>query len=205
MVTKAQQDAIDLYAQLMEEVKVRISATDKAVSGQTGLPEQIVRDLCFLQLRMLCELIALGCLVAHGDIRAKSGLTKVYAADFIIKRLEQLHPNFYPRPIDIEPTKDGIHIEKSDADFLTKAELLVLYRQCGDRLHRGTVRKLLSEYKVPAVRGFPDIVNWTNKIIALLTRHHIASFDNREHWICTLRNRDNANKVQVAFASYEDS
>jgi hypothetical protein len=42
---------------------------DAAINGRTGLPAPIVREYSYLQLRVLSELIALGCLTAHGDIR----------------------------------------------------------------------------------------------------------------------------------------
>jgi hypothetical protein len=40
-------------------------------------------------------LIALGCLTAHGDLQTGK-LKDEYKADKIIKRLQQLHPDFYP-------------------------------------------------------------------------------------------------------------
>jgi hypothetical protein len=68
MVTKKQNEAINLYAAIMEEAKIRLNSIDMALAGTTILPHQLVREFCFLQLRMLCELIALGCLTAHGDV-----------------------------------------------------------------------------------------------------------------------------------------
>ena len=81
MVTQSQQHAIDLYADLMEEVKIRLSCIEIAVSGKLFLPSKIVEEICYLQLRMLCELIALGCLTAHGDIAKSKSLQKAWAAD----------------------------------------------------------------------------------------------------------------------------
>lgn len=69
---------------------------DMALAGQTGLPNGAIIEFCFLQLRMLCELIALGCLTAHGDLEAGK-LKKSHKADQIIRRLEVLHPDFYPK------------------------------------------------------------------------------------------------------------
>ncbi|MGA7124937.1 MAG: hypothetical protein WBZ19_01415, partial [Chthoniobacterales bacterium] len=98
VVTKQQQDASILYANLLEEAKIRIASIEAVISGRAGLPAPLVREYSYLQLRILCELIALGCLTAHGDIKATQApkLQKEYAADVIIKRLENLHPNFYP-------------------------------------------------------------------------------------------------------------
>lgn len=67
-------EAASLYADLMNEVKVRIAAIDAGTGGLLGaLPAPIVQEHCYLQLRMCCELIALGCLVAHGDITCRQG------------------------------------------------------------------------------------------------------------------------------------
>ena len=61
-------EALNAYSMLMEEAKDRLSAMDIALEGKTGLSMGAIHELCFLQLRMLCELIALGCLTAHGDL-----------------------------------------------------------------------------------------------------------------------------------------
>jgi hypothetical protein len=70
MPTRRQQESMNLYGGIMEEVKIRLNCIAMAAAGATGLPHPLARELCFLQLRMICELIALGCLVAHGDIEA---------------------------------------------------------------------------------------------------------------------------------------
>jgi hypothetical protein len=92
--TPKQRAALDLYCALMEEAKHRLACIDGAIDGRTGLPYQAVVEFCFLQLRMLCELIALGCLIAHGDVNPGAKLRKAYAADEIIGLLEKLHPFF---------------------------------------------------------------------------------------------------------------
>lgn len=58
----------NLYANLMGEAKFRLACIELAIGGKTQLPAPAVREFCYLQLRLLCELISLGCLVAHGDI-----------------------------------------------------------------------------------------------------------------------------------------
>ena len=107
-MTPNQSEAIQIYADLLNEIKIRISCMNRATMGQTGLPGLAVKEFCFLQLRFMCELIALGCLVAHGDIKQVTKLKKEYAADRIISRLENLHSNFYPTPILSQPTDKGL-------------------------------------------------------------------------------------------------
>ena len=79
----------DLYAGMMEEIKLRISSIEYATSGLLHFHPVIIREFAYLQLRMICELIALGCLVAHGDVPATKSkmLSKVWQADEILKRL----------------------------------------------------------------------------------------------------------------------
>lgn len=54
----------------MEELKVRFDCVNHAALGRTGLPAPIVQEFLYQQLRFMCELVALSCLVAHGDIAA---------------------------------------------------------------------------------------------------------------------------------------
>lgn len=100
MPTQADLDAASVYTSIMEEAKFRALSVNTLTSSQIGLPVSLLREFCFLQLRMLCELIALGCLVAHGDIKETKSLAlrKSYNAGNIVKGLEKLHPNFYPSP-----------------------------------------------------------------------------------------------------------
>src|SRR5437899_989019 len=101
--------ALNLYSKLMEEAKIRLESIDIALVGKTGLRDGAVREFCFLQLRLLCEVIALACLAAHGDIDTVQKLRKVYrkeySADKMIGQLQRLHAEFYPR--SMRQTKSG--------------------------------------------------------------------------------------------------
>jgi hypothetical protein len=162
-------EAMDAYTVLMQEAKARLLAMDTALEGKTGLPEVAVREYCFLQLRMLCELIALGCLTAQGDLQTGK-LKKSYKADQIICRLEVLHPDFYPYAAT--RTEAGIELRK---DGFTKEELMKLYWKCGDVLHRGTVETLWSRKSGDV--GIEEIRTWKQKIEALLSYHTILMAD----------------------------
>jgi hypothetical protein len=113
------------------------------------LSPTIARELCFLQLRMVCECIALSCLIAPEDIKAvqASKFQKEYSADLLMKMLEELHADFYPVPVIIEhPDPGRIHLADKNADHLSKSELIRLVHFCGDKLHRrSTTVRLKSE------------------------------------------------------------
>src|ERR1700722_492219 len=125
MVTEAQNEAMTLYLGILEEAKVRINCINIALGGRTNLPERGAIEFCYLQLRMLCELIAVGCLVVHGDIEGTKGIRKVWAADEIMKRLERLHPDFYPHPVLFTfPEPGRVHLEVVEDGFLNREELI---------------------------------------------------------------------------------
>jgi hypothetical protein len=136
-----------IYANLMDEAKARIDAIDRAKNGQFNLHPMLVQEFCYLQLRLLCEVIALGCLVAHGDITKidLKPFSKKYDADTIIKKLEPLHPEFYPRPVIMTIVPNiSVNIEEKKDGYLTKQELLSLYGKAGTYVHRGVLKKLNS-------------------------------------------------------------
>ena len=205
MPKNSQLAAIEKYANLLNEIKIRISCINSATSGQTGLPGVVVREFCFLQLRFMCELIALGCLVAHGDIKEAEKLKKEYAADKIVNLLEKLHPHFYPTPITSQQTDKGFHhITPRKGSYLTKADLSKLYSKCGDELHRGNLKKLLTP-KTPIQKHYPDIIQWAQKINDLLQLHSIFLKDGQTTIIAMLANAQDNNNVQVAIAeAFED-
>ncbi len=111
--------ALPAYAELMAEIKLRTEAIDVVLGRQVPLRAKIAEELCYLQLRMICETIAIGCLLVHGDISAKkSDLMKSYKADWIIKQLTELHPRFYPYPLE---DKDDITRSKTRMTSTTEA------------------------------------------------------------------------------------
>jgi hypothetical protein len=190
---------IALYSALMEEVKIRIWTINTLVGGKTGLISPIVQESCYLQFRFMCELIAIGCLVAHGDIEATQSnrFTKKYSSDKILAQLEELYPDFYPIPATItpKPSASELFLYK-DGNFMKKTELINLYRECGDHLHKGSLKKLLSP-KTPIQVNFYKMVAIAQKFENLLSTHMIAH-PSGNPLVCILRTTGADNRVQVA-------
>jgi hypothetical protein len=178
--TQKQVAAIHLYRDLMEEIKLRLDWMHLMKSRQNALPEAAIREFSFLQLRMICELIALACLVAHGDIKATSRLRKEHKADRIMNDLDRLHTDFYPHPMHSQQFLSSPEVGKKvlileKANGFPKRALLELYRKCGDFLHRGNLEKLTS----PTNKQTPDIVSTGKRIVSLLGYHVIRLFDEK--------------------------
>jgi hypothetical protein len=154
-------------------------------------------ELCYLQFRLICELIALGALAAHGDIpAARAGrLVKAYQADAILNALEQLHPNFYPRPGRqiIGPDGKVKEVLPIKSGFMTKTELIALYHECGNLLHRGTLRAI----KARTAGDFTKIQEIVTKIVTLLNHHQITLIDPK-YELFVLMNAKSDGKVHAS-------
>lgn len=200
--TPQQNDAIKAYARLLDEAVVRLTTIEGLVDDRFGVPHSLVAEIGYLQLRMLCELVALCCLTAHGDIEAVKAtkLQKEYAADKLLKMLEPLHPNFYPRPVIVSPTSTGYHIDRIADGFLSKTELLSLYHECGGRLHRGSLAKFRSSAPHVHEADVAKLRSWLSKFVVLLRTHHVASHNNRAHLVCFLSHEQVAGKAFVVLA-----
>jgi hypothetical protein len=99
--TNKQFEAAALYCAIMEEIKLRHGCVIALMERDAPIEHIFRREFCFLQFRMICELIALGCLVAHGDIKAtqtREMVRSLWSAKDIIEKLERLHPDFFPTP-----------------------------------------------------------------------------------------------------------
>jgi hypothetical protein len=193
-----------LYANLMDEAKVRIECIGTTCQGRGAYPTVITREFCWLQLRMLCELIALSCLVAHGDIGALQShkVGKAYSADEILDRLARLRPHFYPQAIKEIGRGPGaqVDVEVINPHPLSKEDLLSLYGKTHRYVHRRSLKRLLSmETPIDMHVNIPEIIGWAQKLNDLLS-HHIIAVSDSHLIICVLRNADDNNRVQVATA-----
>lgn len=193
---------ITVYANILDEIRTRIRGMNTIVLGTRSLPTWISAELCYVQLRMLCELVALGCLLAHGNIEASKGkkLQKEYAADDIFTRLEQLHPNFYPHPITCTFSPGSLHIERVESGYLTKEELVALYHECGDHLHRGSLSRIFHANKPKQPPTVERALSWGMKFTNLLSQHHIASNTNQKHFLGFLSHHQANGNAYVAIA-----
>jgi hypothetical protein len=194
MTTNRQVKAIDLYKVLMFEARKRIDAINFILAGQTRLAEGIVRELCYLQLRMLCETIAIGCLVAHGDIVEKRirDFEKEWSPEKIFKQLDTLNPHFFPQQADFASNSNVFSVNaNTKPNALKKEELPKLWAKCGDVLHRGTLKKLMQSDPLKHGRMDPgDVVKWAQKIEDLLGSHLIPLWVTENEsaiMICALR------------------
>lgn len=145
---------------------------------------------------MICELIALACVVVHGDLEiAQSKKMKDEdRAGAILKMLAKAHAEFYPRPgRQSRNAKTGVlAVDDIKSGYLTKDELPKLYGKCGDELHKGKVKNIGTRFD--EARSFKPIGGWCEKIVTLLNHHQISLYNSTSK-VFVLMNGDNTGKV----------
>jgi len=199
MPTPAQIEAQNNYAAILQEINMRVDAINHCALGSSRLQPPFVVEFSYLQIRMICELVALGCLVAHGDLKQSSALRKQWSADEIMKQLENLHPQFYPYAIVQTKTAAGFHIHRHDPQPLPKADFLRLYGKLGDMLHRGSIKKLMKQ-NMPHQTQFPTVMAKLQKLVDMLSNHVIVMRSGKEMFLAMLKNADDNFRPQVAIA-----
>lgn len=143
----------------MSEIKARVAVIEAIVQGIIELPDMVAYELCHLELRMICELIALGCIAVHGDVKGtrSAEFRKRREADWIVKSLEKLHPQFYPVPSWLYADENGdlVNSEEITEGFLSRKGLVKLYHECGGVLHRGGFQSI-DALKSPGLNKVQD-------------------------------------------------
>jgi hypothetical protein len=197
MLTEPQRESARNYPLAMEAAKHRFKLIEQLGNfgpdrraNTLGIPIYFARELCFLQLRYLCEAVIAGCLMAHeGHTRQKSVL-KLYEVHKIIGFLEDLNPQFFPTPVAIRRrffADDSFKIDVVDdlaRPHLTQTELLSLYGRCGSALHTLPLSKLMGSREPPLPNDFQDIWDWTEKLLGLLKCHRISFTDDPPYFWC---------------------
>jgi len=192
-----------LYADLMNEANDRLGAIQTAIDRRDQWRPIITQEFCYLQLRALCEVIAIGCIIAHGDRLDKDTL-KAPEASVIMKRLSEYSPNFYPRPVRTEIVGMTVQLTEHTEPSLTKDELAELWSKAGNFVHRGSARNLLRAKTAGPTVDLDEIIRWGLKIKNLLEIHIITSASQREHLLVHLAHEQAGGRALVSYAALQD-
>ncbi len=168
-------EAVQKYIGLMAEVKRRTAVIDAfALGASHALYRATTIESIYLQFRKILELIALGSLVANKDAFSKAydKFAKYWNAEYVVKDMERVNPGFYPEPI-IQQTSARPGVKMAwvgrKQDFLTKDDLIKLYKKCGGIMHSGNPYGSQIDY------GYYEkaIGDWRTRILNLLNAHLI--------------------------------
>ena len=167
-----------IYAGFMHEVKLRLASINAALNriAEAGETETAFLDaeLCYLQLRMCCEVIALAALVAHSEMPEANtkALLKSWNADLIFDRLTGVNEHCYPVPLKTVALPSGEkQLQRIEGPYLTRGDLKSVYHSCGENLHRGVLLQVLEgkrrSYDIQPIR------DWFESIRQLLEQHAV--------------------------------
>ena len=162
-----------LYVNLYTEARARKQGLEELLNKEMVLPPRTAFELYHLQMRMICELVAIGCLAAHDDIPEvhSKDWRSAYKADFILNKLEKLHPNFFPIPVKRIWKGDQFLLVSDPRPTIGKAELIRIYHDCGKVLHRGNIAEIGPTRTTD--KDFESIRDWPQKIGVLIDSHII--------------------------------
>lgn len=158
----------------MEEIKRRTHVVTAYLQGEWSAIylASTIESAC-LQIRKILELIALGSLVANRAIYSQQHekFHEYWNAERILRDLEGINPDFYPKPLEPEDgvapdgvTRSWVHLKSG---FLTKKEFVKVYKKCGGVMHADNPlgsKRSLDYYQ-------SEIPKWIEKIMNLLNRH----------------------------------
>lgn len=184
------------YCACMESIKRRLALVLSVTEGRFSAGnEEFDAELVCVQLRKTLELIAFASLSANKEkySRTHQDFAKDWNAKRLLKRLEQLHPDFYPKPGELVILPDGgKHVSLIEDGFLTRDEFVTLYEKCSGVIHARN-----PFHPDPPVINFGySIQDWAKRIQRLLAFHFIRFVDRKEIWVVQMSHPDDG-KVHV--------
>lgn len=159
----------------MEEVKLRINAVDFFLTGGGhALYQPTSVESVGLQIRKVLELIVFGSLVANRDIysAAYEKFASHWNARLLLRDLERVNPNFYPKPVVEMPSSDTRalrQLKDRQNDYLTKNEFESAYEKCGSIMHAENPYGSRIDMKY----FMEKLPIWRTQIVHLLNDHQI--------------------------------
>lgn len=166
------------YASLMWEARLRIEALHDLVDRRTHVTFlQSTVETKALQLRKVLELIAFASLITYREAykAVRNDISRDWHAERILKKIEEINPNFYPVPVRGSSQHDW---NKLKGGYLTRKQFAALYDKCGDMLHS----------KSPFNRGKTassfdrKVPQYIERIENLLTEH-LINLASTEEWV----------------------
>ena len=127
---------IDQYCDLMEEVKSRVESIIHLME-MLGITNRTRVESVSLQLRMLLELVVFSSLVSNKDVwqRSQKELQSSQNISRKLNELKRLHPDFYPKSVDLAGSTPGEEPRGREEGFLSQDKLIEVYGRLGGVLH----------------------------------------------------------------------
>jgi hypothetical protein len=188
------------YSNSLNEIRLRLALLESICEGTlTTGNENFDYEVAAVNLRKILEHIAFGSLTANSVAyeAAYSNIEKIWRAKNLLDKLEHIHVDFYPQPLEPPKITDGtprrLHFEMLSAGFLTRAEFVELYDLCSKVIHSR------NPFATSATINFRlPVIEWTRRIRSLLTFHLFRLAGLPQLWLGELTGPDGLSHVQIA-------
>jgi len=176
------------YPSVMEYISQRISAAENAIDEVVCNPGHqnswISCELATIQIRMICELIMLGSVLAH--IQSGEELDdRKWRPKEAFGELDRV--NSHPLPIPVELIYDangpGAHQANPVSKPLPLNAISKIYGICGDLLHIPTARRVM-EAKRPSY-DLDQLQRWLTGLKRIIVGHALMLPERRRVLLCT--------------------
>lgn len=197
------QEIAKTYASLMGHVKFRLeilrSSIDSAENVKQHEHSVITAEIAYLQVRKICETLALSTLCAHNQLPETNSnkFVKNYNAEAIFGMLSKVNDNGFPlavRPINGGEKQFSIITE----GMMTRSDLKKIYNQCHLILHNGNLADLIAGKEI--VLDFRELVKIHNQFAELLKIHMVPLPEFENVLICILHQKETG-KAHVRIAA----
>ena len=152
-----------VYLHCMAEIKKRLLVIEK-VSGE-DMQTLFANEICYLELRFICELIAIACLTAQGDFKTQRAFTEEYSPPKIFAALREIYPQFFPKDAEVISEPGRHHVQSQHKpDAYGESDIVSLWHQAGTHLHRASVNHYLKKtFKSP-----PDLSSVRDHVVGIV-------------------------------------
>lgn len=193
----------------MLEIRERFRLVQGALAADTG--NLFKKEICSLQFRHICELIAIGCLAAQGDFKTQRAFREAYSPALIFNALRQIFGAFVPQPTtvsfvpatDTEPAQHHLEANNKPGAYGEK-EVVELWNRCGNDLHRASVDKYLKATFGPPP-SMEDVPKHLEGLVSLLDTHVIPIGSPGANVLLDVRMSDNEDNVIASFMTMDSA
>ena len=158
-----------VYLHCMLEIKERLKLIEDTAALKA--PALFRKEICYLQLRYICELVAMALLTAQGDFKTQRAFTTEYSPPKIFAELVKLYPHFFPQPAAITSVGNEHHVQAGEKPgAYSEKELVDLWQKAGSHLHRASYKHYLNKTFGPAP-DLSEIQSHVTGLVQLLECH----------------------------------
>lgn len=207
------ESALNLYAQQMEQIKLRINAMELVFNKTYNTPYQATNvEFCALQLRKVIEGILFSSLVTNSDkyLQAYNKLATTWKAQYIMNDLSRINPKFYPEPIKIVHHPERVQVYEDGTrntgdefvqinDYITPDRIIKIHERLGGIMHERNPFSVPIDYPI-----YENLIRDTTNEVKLLLNTHLAHMADGVHVYYVGMQAADAGNVHVSLFERQD-